>query len=132
VSSLPAPDRAEALRWIAFAEEDWEYAQLGMTSFPRTAAWHFHQAAEKYLKAVLVQQQGVDPPRTHDLMRLLRLVQPTIDEEGDLVTAASELAFYGVASRYPGDFPELTLDEATNAERLAKVLSDFAKARLHL
>jgi hypothetical protein len=43
-----------------------------------------------------------------------------------------ELAFYGVASWYPGDFPELTQDEATSAERLAKILSDFARARLHL
>ena len=68
------PPKREALRWAAYAEEDYEYAQLGLTRYPRNATWDFHQAAEKYLKAALL-EENIEPPRTHDLLRLLSLLK---------------------------------------------------------
>lgn len=121
--------REEARRWEAYAEEDWQYALLGMGVYPRTAGWHFHQAAEKYLKAVIV-QAGKEPPRTHDLLRLVQLIGVEVADAADLVEAASELSFYGVTRRYPADFPEVSDTEVQGIKGHAKVLCDFARQRL--
>ncbi|MBI4728223.1 MAG: HEPN domain-containing protein [Acidobacteria bacterium] len=120
------PDRDEALRWAAYAEEDWEYGVAGIERFPRGAGWNLHQAAEKYLKAVLL-GEGWDPPRTHDLLHLLDAIHP--DRGDELERALSALAPFGVASRYPGDLPRVTPDEAARARDAAAVVRRFAGAR---
>ena len=123
--------RREALRWAAYAEEDYNYAQLGSERYPRAASWNFHQAAEKYLKAALL-DAGVEPPRTHDLLRLLSLLEPDLEQDSDLVEAASVLALFGVVRRYPGDLPEVSTQDAQRAQDAATQLRAFARAKLSL
>ena len=125
------PPKPEALRWAAYAEEDYEYAQLGLTRFPRNATWDFHQAAEKYLKAALL-EENTEPPRTHDLLLLLSLLEPGLHVDSKLVTAASELALFGVARRYPGDLPEVSVQDAKRAQAAATELRLFARKKLSL
>ena len=68
--SVP-PEVTEVLRrWVRKAEHDLEAARLilaGESHCPYdTACFHCHQAAEKYLKALLT-LLGIQAPRTHDL-----------------------------------------------------------------
>ncbi|MFA5786801.1 MAG: HEPN domain-containing protein [Actinomycetota bacterium] len=123
------PDREEALRWVGYAEEDWQYGLTGLEGFPRPAAWSFHQSAEKYLKATLL-AAGKEPPRTHDLLRLLATVEPGLGPDHELALAASGLAPFGAASRYPGDLPDLTMEDARRARESAATIRGFARARL--
>jgi HEPN domain-containing protein len=72
------PEVTEVLRrWVRKAEHDLEAARLilaGESHCPYdTAYFHCHQAAEKYLKALLT-LLGIQAPRTHDLGKLLALL----------------------------------------------------------
>jgi HEPN domain-containing protein len=125
------PEKEEALRWARYAEDDWEYGLLGLESHPRGASWNFHQAAEKYLKAVLL-SGGIEPPRSHDLLLLLGLAEPHLAVDSEIVMAASDLALFGVVRRYPGDLPEVGLEAARYAQAQAAVIRGFARERLGL
>lgn len=66
------------------------------------AAFHAHQAAEKFLKAFLVRHQ-IPFPKTHDLNQLLDL---TAKADGSLKTESASAAMltpFGVEFRYPGE-----------------------------
>ena len=108
-------------QWLSKADDDLGVARhlVGQGEYLTAAAFHAQQAAEKYLKAFLVEHQ-VEFPKTHDLDELLDLVA-TADEglSGSLRDAAS-LTPYGVEVRYPGDAPELGEDETRQAVGLAE------------
>ena len=89
--------------WIRKAENDSKNIRATLASADPawdTVCFHAQQAAEKYLKAYLV-FQGDIPPRTHDLVLLLRLARdfdPTLDAQRndcDLIT------HFAVDARYP-------------------------------
>ena len=63
---------AETRRWIRYAEEDLSTAESMVSredSYPRHICWLAQQAAEKILKAGLI-NCGLEFPYTHDLDRL--------------------------------------------------------------
>jgi HEPN domain-containing protein len=101
----------DVLRWLSYANEDWNYGKLGVSSFPRAAAWSFQQAAEKSLKALLI-RHGVVPPRTHDLLVLFNLISQ--EQSNELRNALLLLAEITASARYPDDTepvtPELAAD----------------------
>jgi len=45
-------------RWLRTADRDFSLASEISNSFPEIAAFHFHQAAEKYLRAYLSHRQA--------------------------------------------------------------------------
>lgn len=63
-------ERPEPLEWLQDAEQELDDA-LYMYEDGRleSAAFHFHQAVEKGLKALAIDRDG-DYPRSHDLMEL--------------------------------------------------------------
>lgn len=65
----------------------------------RQAAFLAQQAAEKSLKAALV-EQGIEPPRTHDLLQLDRLLLPIADRCLDAPETLTEVSFWAVTVRY--------------------------------
>jgi HEPN domain-containing protein len=82
-------------------------------------AFHCQQAVEKYLKAFLTWRE-VEFPKTHDLGRLLDLVE-TMD--GPLAHSLREvisLTPFGVELRYPGDRPDASPEQAHEAVQLAR------------
>lgn len=112
----------EALQWLDFAREDLAYGGFGLERFPRAAAWSFQQAAEKALKACLVAKACV-PPRTHDLVLLLNLLDP--NSTGKLRSAILQLAEISAATRYPDDDADpvdVTLARSYEAAAKAVVL----------
>lgn len=98
------------------------------TAFFAAIGFHGQQAVEKYLKALLVRFQ-VEFRKTHDLADLLDLIAE-VDE--DLAGALSEVTVlnpFGVEARYPGDVPEITLHEAEQAVKLARVCGKGASSQ---
>lgn len=93
------------------------------------AAFHAQQAAEKFLKAVLVWHQ-IEFPKTHDISRLLDLVRPAAADLADGLDEAAALTSYGVEARYPGDLPEPTPDAAKEAVALARRVREAVHAHL--
>jgi HEPN domain-containing protein len=102
-------DRAERLRrevwrWLRLAREDLAAARhlANAAHLPhRVACLLAQQAAEKAVKAVLV-AEDMDPPKLHDLRRLLeRCASPImagLDEPG-----LEDLSRWSIAGRYPAD-----------------------------
>ena len=127
---MDRPSSAEARRLLAFAEEDLAYGRDGVERFPRSAAWSFEQAAEKALKAVLI-HNGIEPPRSHDLVYLLTLLGDRYTVTPDLRDAALALTTIGPATRYPGEGPEISLEAAQAAEAQAVLIVEWARSLVH-
>ena len=118
----------EASRWLDFAREDLAYGDFGLERFPRSAAWSFQQAAEKALKACLIAKACV-PPRTHDLVLLLNLLDP--GSTGELRGAVLQLAEISAATRYPDDDAEpVDVALARSYEAAAQIVVAHAAQRL--
>jgi HEPN domain-containing protein len=122
----------EALRWIEKAEHDIRNADHTLTlkkDCPLdTVCFHAQQGAEKCLKALLV-FEGVDFPRTHDLVLLLHLVPKEAAIRIETVDV-HPLNRYSVETRYPGEWAPFTRKEAENAVLLAKKVRKAVKACL--
>jgi HEPN domain-containing protein len=85
------------------------------------------QAAEKAVKAVFV-RRGADPPRTHDLARLLSLLADAGEQVPAELYAAAELTPYAVGARYPGALRPLTEAEHLRALDLAQQVFERARS----
>ena len=119
------PDAAmdDALRWLRYATEDLDVARVLLATVPppsRHVCWLSQQSAEKSLKAALV-LEGIEFPFTHDLDALRnRLPEgwPVRTAHPDL----AELTQWAVETRYPGDWIEMTVEDALRAEAEASAI----------
>ncbi len=91
--------------------------------------FHSQQAAEKALKAYLTWR---DKPfeKTHSLVALVGMCLVLDDSFEDLRLASTTLTPYAVTTRYPGDLPELTRNEAQEAQKLAQHVWGFVIGHL--
>jgi HEPN domain-containing protein len=108
-------------QWVAKAEKDLSLAEHLIAEeapYPEAIAFNAQQAAEKYLKAFLVQHQ-VEFPKTHNLGELLRLIAPIDPSLAESLADVIKLNPYGVEVRYPGDFPEVATEAVISAVGLA-------------
>jgi HEPN domain-containing protein len=131
MSSQQPDRRAVALRWLRWARED-------LTLATRTAADHdvvargaciwAHQAAEKALKAVLA-DRDVDPPRLHDLDRLVQRL-PDTDRGGFAQIDLPELTRWAIEGRYPAELDEATTEDAHRVIAIARSVLDEAERLL--
>jgi HEPN domain-containing protein len=113
-------------QWLTKAEKDFVAAGILLESNPfvlGVVGFLAQQAAEKYLKAWLVWNQ-VDFPKTHNIASLLVMVSEVNQTLAAQLMPARTLSQYAVESRYPGDIPELTRDEAAAAFKLAESVRD--------
>ena len=92
---------AEANQWLTKAAADLDAARF-LRSNPNLpqeiAAFHYQQASEKAIKGLLI-EQGIAPPKSHDLRNLLGLLSDKSDLDQDV---ADELTPFAVLARYPG------------------------------
>jgi HEPN domain-containing protein len=91
--------------WIEKAEDDFLVAQKMYRARKRpvydAVCFHAQQCAEKYLKAFL-QEHGLEIPKVHKLLELLKLckeVEPSLEI---LLTDLMVLERFSVHIRYPG------------------------------
>ncbi len=117
--------------WIEKAKGDFHTAQreLRARRAPNydAACFHSQQCAEKYLKAFLVSLK-IEPPRTHNLVELLKLCVSR-DGSFELVRPALEaLNTFTVDIRYPGEFA--TKEEARDAVKAMRQVRAFVRTKL--
>lgn len=104
-----------ALELLALAKQDERVARIierdpDITLVP--TCFHYQQAVEKLLKAVLA-EQGIDYPKTHDLVRLRQVAQASYnlpDTQVDLAVLSSfagHLRYEVVEGEVPLDLAEV-------------------------
>ena len=127
---MPREDRlgVAAREWLRRAKSN---LALAKQSKPIEAVWEdlcfeAQQAAEKAVKAVLV-FQGIDFPRTHDIRRLLALLDPTGGKVPEEIWEAVDLTDYAVETRYPGTTEPVTEDEYRQAVAMAEKVVQWAE-----
>ena len=111
------PFLAAAREWKTKADGDLRSARALLDLDPPeldVAVYHCQQAAEKYLKALLV-ATGAQPPRTHDLGVLLDLATEPYPQLDDRREACEYLTPFAVQTRYPLFAPPISIDDATEA-----------------
>jgi HEPN domain-containing protein len=124
----PPADAADApATWVRYARADLAVARLPLPDdgLWETHCFHAQQAAEKSVKAVLL-DRGIEFPFTHNLERLLELLPADIAQPPDL-SAAAYLTPYATSLRYPGGEPQVTEDEYREAVRLAELVVAWAE-----
>lgn len=119
--------------WLAKADEDFNFARVNLEEgrpFFAQICFHFHQAAEKYLKAYIAANE-LEFRKVHDLPLLLRIcvrkdvALEELREDSDYLNA-----FY-VETRYPVHWPtSFSYKEAQQALQAAKRIQDSIKKRL--
>lgn len=134
---MPA-DREKAIAelvadWLGRARADLAVAQLtdDKRIAPEILAFHAQQAAEKALKAMLVQRQ-IEFPHTHVIGLLLNLCQTAGYEDTETLTEAVSLTRYAVATRYPSTEEPVSRQEAREAAELAGCVLAWVEAQLEV
>ena len=122
-----------SLEWVEKAARDLATARREMRARTErnydAVCFHAQQGVEKYLKAVL-QEQGVNIPKTHQLMDLLAMCVKIDSTYLMLHADLMGLEGYAVMFRYPGQSADRT--EAKAALKSAEVVQVFVKAKLGL
>ena len=119
--------------WVAKAEGDFLTAgrELRARKSPNYDAVCFHaqQCAEKYLKALL-QENEKHIPKIHNLIELMLLCEE-IDNSFEMLRAdLVTMERFSVRVRYPGKFAEK--DEAQSAYAAAGIARKFIRQKLGL
>jgi HEPN domain-containing protein len=117
---------ANYLEWFKKADED-EFAGnaiLKEKKFAAPACFHFQQMAEKYLKGLLIFNQKPFP-KVHDLLELETLLLEFEVNIKELHEDLKILNSYYIETRYPGDYPEFTIQECEDAQRAAANVKEF-------
>ena len=113
--------------WLRFAQMDYDlacHAFHNMHPKPlELICYHCHQALEKALKAILI-QNGEDPPKTHDLRMLCKRCMEYEESIAELAPTCNLLTSYGVQPKYPHDM-EITEDDTALALRRADTALSF-------
>jgi len=120
--------------WIEKADHDLGTSQVTYLYLPKyqdTIAFHCQQAAEKYLKALLL---FLDIPfsKQHSLNYLLGLLSTKIQITNELYDNASELEDYAVEIRYPDTSIVLSNNEIKQAFWIAKLIREFVLSQMKL
>ena len=126
---LPIP--GSPADWLRHARSDLALAQqrYDPAILLATVCFHIQQAVEKSIKAVLV-QHGIAFPYTHDLARLITLVQGAGIAWPEELNAAAALTEYAVSNRYPGLDGAITDEEYLQAIALAQRVMAWAEHRV--
>ena len=114
----------ETKEWVNMTQDDLAAAQILFERDLRgPTVFHCHLAVEKILKAHWIEQnQAGQPPRTHDLIELLKGTNLDIPQWHEFLGILSDQA---VVSRYsrPGSYPrELVSEYLEGAKQLCELL----------
>ena len=125
----------ETTRWLRYAREDLDAAIALKPTTPRHSCLLAQQCAEKAIKSIYV-FLDLRVPRSHDLDMLKNLLPDEWNIKARF-NDLSELSVWAVESRYPGDMPEATKEDADAATNMAKdilccVDSDLRKKGFNL
>jgi HEPN domain-containing protein len=89
-------------KWKTISEDDLRMAQLAHTNgMFLHAAYNCQQAVEKILKGYILLFTNQDPPYTHDLVRLYRVVPQVTISLGFAESVYANLTAFYLGTRYP-------------------------------
>jgi HEPN domain-containing protein len=121
------PTGEHSRRWLRWANEDLlaaRHSSADAEIAPRVACGLAQQAAEKAVKALLV-AADIDPPKSHNLLRLARML--AADQASELFEVdLEELTRWAIEGRYPDDLDEATTSDADRAVALASQVTALA------
>ena len=121
----------ELQQWIAIANSDLTAAQHlanNMRPIPyEIICFHCQQAAEKYLKWVLV-LHDIDPPKIHDLEELEKLCEKIAPKFETLFEKCAALTEYAIPSRYPSE-NQLEKQDMDKALEYAQSIREFVRSQ---
>jgi len=130
--SVPADTGRPVRPWVEKAEQDYHVAVQLLKSdddeFNAAICFHAQQSAEKYIKAILT-QEDIEFPYTHDLRMLLSLVPAGDKLDIDPVNVI-HLNRYAIQTRYPGDLESVDRPEARTALATARRVRKAVRGRL--
>ena len=114
--------KLQVQKWLKIADEDLRLAEFAFemdSNIPyRLICYHSQQCVEKYLKAMLVSEL-IDFPYTHSIEALLKLC-PTRYNLSRQLSDTFNLSNYAVARRYPGDYENISREDALTAVESAR------------
>jgi len=105
--------------WVKKAEEDYQFAAsvLEDSPFYTQICFHFHQAAEKFLKAFIV-ARDLEFQQIYDLLVLLKLCSAVEPGFSEIQDDCKFLNRFYIDTRYPVHWPtNYTKEEALKAKR---------------
>ena len=119
--------------WLAKAGEDFAFARVNLDEgkpFYAQICFHFHQAAEKYLKAYVV-AYDLDFRKLHDLLLLLKICATHDPAVEQLRAACEHLNAFYVETRYPVHWPtNFSGEEARRALQSAELIKAWVEGHL--
>jgi HEPN domain-containing protein/predicted nucleotidyltransferase len=128
-----SPDGPESVRdWLARADEDLRIVEIlcaADTPSWSGVAFHAQQAAEKYVKTLII-RRGWRPPRTHDLNEIIDRAHALGYDLPDLRADCGKLQPYAVDVRYPESVPIPTEIAGRAALDASARIIDAARAQL--
>ncbi|MEW6326659.1 MAG: HEPN domain-containing protein [Thermodesulfobacteriota bacterium] len=118
--------------WLTKADEDFAFAQVNLEEekpFFAQICFHFHQAAEKYLKAYIIAHE-LDFRKVHDLILLLKICLANDVSFAQLRDDCDYLNTFYVETRYPVHWPtHFTRGEAQKASQAAENIRTLIKSK---
>ncbi len=117
--------------WLYRADEDRRAARvlLNEGGLMNSVCSHCHQAAEKYLKASLA-YYGKNVRKVHDVAALLQRCSEIDQAFIALDESVAELSEYYIETRYPGNAPAYTAQDAQRALAAADRVGEFVHQAL--
>lgn len=124
-------DQSVIKEWLNKADEDFWFATANLrdgSEFFAQICFHYHQAAEKYLKAFIV-SKGLPCNKVHDLVNLLETCAAVDDSLRQLKADCILLNAAYIETRYPVHWPtnysrETAEEEAVAAGNISRMIRD--------
>ena len=108
--------KPETENWLDVAENDLKIAVLCFkNNFHSKTIEHCHSCLEKLLKGIITEQKDTQPPKVHDLLKLVSQTLIT-NISDDIKRLFDDLNDLYIATRYPDDYKEI--------EKIAKEKSE--------
>ena len=121
-------------RWFKKGDED-EFGALSMLKHrdttPGIVCFLSQQLVEKYLKALLIfHDQELE--KVHDLVKLENNLVDFVSEIKDFHEELKSLNRYYIETRYVGDYPDFSWDDAEEAYDAAKKIKEFVLGKVKI
>jgi len=121
--------------WLNKADEDFNFADANLkngSTFYAQICFHFHQAAEKYLKAFIV-AYDLELEKTHNLIYLLKVCKRKEPALSALLYECEFLNPLYIDTRYPVHWPtNYTKEKALQAKESVMKIAETIKGLLSL
>ena len=126
------PNLDEVRSWLFKARQDLDAASWLLASphaLYGVVGFHSQQTAEKALKAYLTWQEH-SFEKTHSFIALVGICLEFDSDFNGLRYAATMLTPFAVTTRYPGDLPDISAQEAKDALDQAQLIWNFVYSRM--